>query len=111
MSGRRHADPVEAVITAALKRAGIAYRRNVWPWPAETERRLDFYLPDLDLYIEVTRMHTPRKIEQLKGLENVLLIQGLPAARAFIALLERCGATNENPLATPAGHAYPFQEE
>ncbi len=79
-------DPVEARVAHALKRAGYEFeyekptKTNV---TVGTSRRIDFYVPSLDLWIECKRFWTSRTERQLHGLDNVLLIQGLPAAIAF----------------------------
>lgn len=51
------------------------------------ERPLDFYVPSLDLYIEVKQFSSDRTARQIAGLTNVILIQGIPAAMAFAALI------------------------
>jgi hypothetical protein len=80
-------DPLESAVAKALDKAGIRYihehdAANAWPY-------LDFYLPDHDLFIEVARCYTPRKIEQLSRVDNVIFIQGLEAAEAFAAMISR----------------------
>src|SRR3546814_11907061 len=79
-------DPVEEIIASALTQARI---RFVHESEAKGEcRGLDFYLPDHDLFIEVTAYYTPRKIEQLSRAPNVILIQGRGAAHSFAAMLD-----------------------
>src|SRR3546814_9274679 len=77
-------DPVEEIIASALTQARV---RFVHESEAKGEcRGLDFYLPDHDLFIEVTAYYTPRKIEQLSRAPNVILIQGRGAAHSFAAM-------------------------
>ena len=99
-------DPVEREIEAALIAAKITYRRDV---AVETTHHqldtvgkvtridpdggmigtttLDFYLPGLGLFIECKRFYSPRAVIQLAGREDVVLVQGLPAARALAILI------------------------
>ena len=39
-------------------------------------QRLDFYLPDHDIYIEVKKFHTERVLKQLESQDNIILVQG-----------------------------------
>ena len=73
-------DPVERIIADALDKAGIAY---VCETDQENSARLDFYLPDTGIYIEAKRMASDRSAEQLRRANNVILVQGLEAARAL----------------------------
>ena len=81
-------DPIERATKEALQSAGVRFECNV---RATNGRFLDFYLPDFDLYIEVKQFHSERITTQIAGLENVIVIQGRPAAAAFRALLEARG--------------------
>ncbi len=83
MTGSR--DPVEVHVADTLTQADLAYDKDARI--CGDGRHLDFYLPALGLYIEVTRFHTRRKIKQLRDMENVILIQGMDAAEAFRKLL------------------------
>ena len=76
-------DPVESIVADALDRAGYSYRID---GQGET-RNLDFYLPELDLYIEVKQFHSDRIAEQMSRAENVIAIQGVGAARAFARMI------------------------
>ena len=40
------------------------------------DQRLDFYIPEFDVYIECKQMHSERTISQLSSAENIILIQG-----------------------------------
>ncbi len=83
---KRTDDPVERQVEHALDRAGLSYERNKEIEPGRYS--IDFYLPDLELWIEVCQFYTPRKIEQLSHIDNVILIQGMGAAVAFTKMLE-----------------------
>lgn len=76
-------DPVEKIIEDALTDAGVAFKREV-----ESDTcRLDFYLPDVGVYIECKQFHTPRIADQMARAPNVIAIQGMDAARAFAAMI------------------------
>lgn len=84
-------DPVEQIVRNALKLAGITYLEE-----EDNETRLDFFVPSTDpharkehgVHIEVCRYYTPRKVEQCSRAENVILIQGMNAARFFAEALK-----------------------
>lgn len=48
---------------------------------------LDFFLPGLDVYVEVKQFHSPRISEQMSRKPNVIVIQGMGAMEAFATLL------------------------
>jgi hypothetical protein len=64
-------DDLENAVAKILTRKNIrfihAYGRN---------QRLDFYLPDYDVYIEIKKFHSDRIIAQLRSQNNVIVIQG-----------------------------------
>ena len=72
-------DPVEELVELALRQAGITFERK--------PGGLDFYLPTFQTYIECKQFYTARVLKQLAGTRNVILIQGMPAARAFAAMI------------------------
>lgn len=74
-------DPVEAMVAKTLNRHNVYYTRG------NHSQRLDFHLPVFGVYIECKRYHTDRIEEQTKGMTNVIIIQGMEAARAFDDLL------------------------
>lgn len=71
-------DPVEKIVAAAFDAVGISYVRNQ---DTDNGCRIDFYLPDRDLWIECCRYHSERKIRQMDTLPNAILVQGIDAAR------------------------------
>ncbi len=81
-------DPMEQLIEQALIDAGISYRTDRG---GGNEARLDFHLPDHDLYIEVKRWHSERASAQLSRAPHVILVQGETAIR-WLADLIRKGA-------------------
>lgn len=79
-------DPVEAVIEKALADAKIRFERGRGQ---PVDAGLDFYLPDLGIYIECKQFHTERIAEQMSRAENVIAIQGMKAAIIFGKLINR----------------------
>lgn len=79
-------DPIEAIVAEALSKAGIRYLH-------ENDRKgdlaLDFYLPELDTYIEVKQFHSDRIARQMAQAPNVIAIQGRDAAKAFAAMITK----------------------
>lgn len=76
-------DPVEIVIAEGLERAGIEYERK-------SENRfphLDFYLPRLNIYIEVKQFHTDRIADQMSRVPDIIAIQGMKAAVIFVKMI------------------------
>lgn len=84
------ADPVEREVALTLAKHGIRYHRDLRH--PMTGRVLDFFLIDHDLFVEVKQFHTDRLEQQIAGVTNVLVVQGMPAAKAFGALLEKVHA-------------------
>jgi hypothetical protein len=82
MAWQGRLDPMEAVLERGFEAAGIAYRRG-----DDGPRRLDFYLPTLDIYVEVKRFHTPRIAEQMSRVPDIIVIQGMKAAVTFVKML------------------------
>lgn len=78
-------DPVERIIFDALQAAGIQFVGENDP----RAKRLDFYLPEMDLHIEVKRLHSERTAEQIAKSNSIIVIVGLEAARAFAAMISR----------------------
>ncbi len=74
-------DPVERIIYDALTEAGISFVHDgAFP-------KLDFYLHEINLHIECKRAYTPRAIEQCSRFENVILVQGIDAAKWLASVL------------------------
>lgn len=79
----RTLDPVEVEVRSALAIRGVDFVEEEDP----RAKNLDFYLPDYDLHIEVKQFHSDRSNEQLRRASNIILIQGMEAARTFTYLL------------------------
>lgn len=77
------ADPVEAKIAEGLDDAGIKYDRP--------ENGLDFYLPAFDTYIECKAMYSARILDQMQRAPNIIVIQGIGAAKTFASMLSIIG--------------------
>lgn len=75
-------DPLEQRIAEALTAGGIEFTRK----PEET-KNLDFYLPQVGVYIEVKGGHTPRIAEQCSRDHNIIVVQGVKATAFFCELL------------------------
>lgn len=82
MSWQGKPDPMEVMIERGLERAGINYRRT-----DNGPRALDFYLIDLDIYIEVKRFHTIRIVNQMSRVPDIIVIQGMKAASQFVKMI------------------------
>jgi hypothetical protein len=75
----------EQEVRRALEYLGIRFETDV----PVGGRVLDFYLPYIDVYVEVKSFHSERAAQQLAAAPNVILLQGRPAIDAFVALLRR----------------------
>lgn len=76
-------DPMEKIVRAALREAGIEFVEE----RDKRARGLDFYLPRSDVHIEVKQFHSNRIAEQMSRAPNVIAIQGIGAAKLFAALV------------------------
>ena len=75
----------ERIIANTLEKCGLNFtgeERGV-----ENGRCLDFHLTDHNVFIEVKSGYSERSNEQLKSQMNVILIQGMQAAKMFSLLL------------------------
>lgn len=82
-------DPVEKIVADALDAAHIRYTRPERAEPhVPYQPTLDFHLTDLGVYIECCQFYTERKVRQLAGAAEVILIQGRRAAQAFATMLK-----------------------
>ena len=76
-------DLLEKLLSDKLKELNIQFRKD----EPTTLGTIDFYLPEHKIFIEVCQFYTDRKIKQLSGVKDVILIQGLSAVIAFTRLL------------------------
>jgi len=89
--------PLEKLVAEALTRANIKWIHEP-PLP-HTLRRIDFYLPDYNVYIEVKSFYSSKRIhEQLSNVQNSILIVGYKAVEAFICLITKEKVTIEPQL-------------
>ena len=79
-------DPVERIVAEALTAAGYEWRHEGHPARRGDPVTLDFEIVG-GPHVEVKRFHTPRVGAQLAQAENVILIQGIEAARWFAEML------------------------
>lgn len=75
-------DPMEKMVRDALVREGFQFSEE-----GDGERRLDFFLADYSIHIEVKQFHSPRIAEQMASAPNVIAVQGREAVEFFAALL------------------------
>lgn len=83
-------DPMEMIIEMALRDAHIRFSResrNAGRPQRPEDVSLDFYLPDIDVYIEVKQFHSARTAAQLSQADNVILAQGRYAVEALGRLI------------------------
>lgn len=91
---RQISDPIELMIAQSLNMANIEYiheseRTGIPQLPGQ--RNLDFEIPAWKIFIEVKQFHTDRIADQIKGFENVIVIQGIEAARFFCQMVKAYG--------------------
>jgi hypothetical protein len=79
-------DPVERIVGDALTAAGFEWRHEGHPERRCDPVRLDFQI-DGGPYVEVKRFHAPRCEAQLAQTGDVILIQGIEAARWFASAI------------------------
>ena len=79
-------DPLEAEIKAALEARGVAFFTEDQP---ENLAKMDFFLPEQNLYIEVKGGHTPRITNQMAKHHNVIAVQGSQATKWFCEMLRK----------------------
>ncbi len=78
MDKQPYSDELEKQIGIRLNECDIKFERN---------QRLDFYLPDYGVYLEVKKYHSERSVSQLASQENIVLIQGKEAVTFFCRAL------------------------
>lgn len=81
----KQVDPCEFLIRNALAIAGYDFQENV----KVDDRQIDFYIPDLDLYIEVKQYHSDRISSQMSKVQNIIAVQGLAACQQFAEILKK----------------------
>ncbi len=86
MKNHRISDPVELEIARALDSIGVK-----WTNDEVIAKRLDFYLLDYDVYIECKAYHSQRILGQMGRVPNIIVVQGLSAAKCFAAMIKLVG--------------------
>jgi hypothetical protein len=77
------ADPMEKIVRDALNASPLLFVEEEDP----RALGLDFYLPLLDIHIEVKQFHSHRISEQMSRAKNVIAIQGIDAAKLFSKMI------------------------
>lgn len=75
-------DPIESMVRDALTGAGIEFTEG-----NATPERLDFYLHNIGVHIEVKQFHSDRIADQMSRADDVIAIQGRWAAEMFCGLI------------------------
>lgn len=76
-------DNLEKSIAEALEKSGIDFIHE-----SENKlQQLDFYLPSLDVYIEVKQYHSERISKQMSYKDNVIAVQGKYSVAFLIQLI------------------------
>ena len=81
-------DPLEKQFQRFLEDKGIEFTRPERD-PLDPTN-LDFYIPKLDLYVEIKRFHTERLIKQVAAVPheaNTMILVGNNAIWAFLQLM------------------------
>lgn len=79
----QYADELERKVGKALSDANIKFIHD----SQGGEQRLDFYLPEFNLYIEVKKYHSDRISGQLLLADNIIVLQGERSVIFFINML------------------------
>ena len=82
---RQITDDLELAVAESLSDAGILFTHSLQP----PYHKLDFYLPEHDIYIEVKKFHTERVCKQLHTQENIILIQGRKSVEFMKKILKK----------------------
>jgi hypothetical protein len=77
------ADHLENKLAECLSEKGIDFVHE----SENKSQGLDFYLPKLNVYIEVKQYHTPRIAKQMTYQNEIIVLQGSKAVDAFIKLI------------------------
>lgn len=77
-------DPMEIAVEQWLIANGVNYRRA-----DDMKARLDFFLPDFNVYIECKQFHTPRTNEQLQRATDIIVVQGRGSLKFLDSLIAR----------------------
>ena len=75
-------DPIEMIVAEVLQKLNVDYVHEL----ENPNQRLDFYLPDYEIYIECKAFSTPRTSKQIED-RKVILIQSKQAAWALESII------------------------
>lgn len=81
-------DPLEVAFAKMLMDAGIEFTRP--ERDAREPTNLDFYLPEIGIYVEIKQFHTPRIADQLAQLpqqKSALVLVGPQSVKDFMMLI------------------------
>lgn len=79
-------DPLELRIMEILNIKSIKFIHE--SYSNGINQRLDFYLPDYDIFIEVKKYHTERVLKQLESQDNIILVQGEKSVKFLEQILK-----------------------
>lgn len=79
-------DPLEQMIAVALDNAGIKYFTD---YEGKSPANLDFFLPDLDIYLEIKSGHSKRISKQMTRHQNIIAIQGQKSVGFVVDMLKK----------------------
>lgn len=88
-------DPMEQLIEDALNAGSFRYVKE--GSVKGSGQTLDFFLPDLGIYIEVKQFHSPRIADQMARAPNVIAAQGRPAVEMLARLLAAARYKGDTP--------------
>ena len=95
----RYDDPLEARIASALDKAGISYVRDGHPAAV----RLDFFLPEHRVHIEVKAFHSARISSQMERVPFCIAVQGKYAVEWLAQLIEGSASPSASAAREDAG--------
>lgn len=93
----RYNDPMERIIAAALEKANLRYADETHP----TSMKLDFYVWDKRVHIEVKQLYSERSVRQMQRAPFGILAQGRYAVEWLGEMIEKAAAYDQLTLATP----------
>ena len=80
-------DGLEKRVALMLEKRNILFEHESEKGTTANEKRLDFYLPEYEVFIEIKRHRSPRTGNQIARVENIILIQGEPSLKFLESIL------------------------
>lgn len=74
-----YADNLEEAVGTHLIEQGIEFVHE----SQNKDQRLDFYIPEHDVFIEVKKFHSPRINAQMETQNDIIVLQGKLAVKLF----------------------------